>query len=188
MDQTTASNIIINAKDTPTQEEKKEQYLSSNNVKLRARAMADKLGADLSYQVKAALWMTENRYKLAISSTTMTGMLKIDKVPVLPENIDWAKQVVRFDGREYGLDCLIPNNKSAKIGLEMLMKLTGTDVETTETIKADSKQRAIEAEIESKKQDQQDSAVAIIMNRPQRKTLEEVLEEQNDENEPRDDG
>lgn len=157
--------------------------LESNEKSNARQAMefAKQLNADLEYQVRTAVWMSNCRFKLAIESETVAGAHKINTVQLLPDNIDWDNKVVHFSGKEYGFDCLIPDTQSAKLGLELLMKLTGTDQVTTEEVKLESKLKAIEAEAErvNNKEIGEDSKVAIIMERPERKTLEQAMKEQN---------
>tara|TARA_R100000544_G_C2215201_1_gene54205 strand:+ start:188 stop:934 length:747 start_codon:yes stop_codon:yes gene_type:complete len=143
---------------------------------LRAQTLrfADKkYGAGLDYQLASAVWLSNCRYKLAIETTNMQGVMKIITLPILPDNIDWESKVVHFNETQYPLSCLIPDNSLAKTGLEMLMKLTGTDTASSEDVKQQSKQVAIAAEKDANNENV--SSTTIVMNRPRRKSIEEVL-------------
>lgn len=188
-----AINNILNVTDIIETKEKAEEIKdlsydldelspTSNGFKAYTLGIAEsRYRAGLDFQLATAVWMTQCRYQLAVTSTSVQGTVKIEKVPVLPENIDFKKRVVHFDGQVYDLSCLIPDTKSAKLGLEMLMKLTGTDQATSEEVKSKAKEAAIEAEIAREGDVTGNSKIAITMSRPQRKTLEEVIQEQKNE-------
>jgi hypothetical protein len=138
-----------------------------------------KYGAGLDFQLAQAVWLVNCRYPLIIETTSNNGVTQYHKIPVLSENIDWEAKVVHFNDRQYSTSQLAPMSAMAEKGLNLLMKLTGTDQTSTEEVKAHSK--SITAQLERDAENQQVSTVSIFMDRPERKSLEDFIKGENGE-------
>lgn len=179
---------VLVTKETPV-ESLESEGLTPGSPMFKAKTLEiaqERYGAGLDFQLAQAVWMVNCRYNLTIETVSDRGIVKYHHIPILPQNIDWESERVYFDGKQYHVSQLTPASGLIEKGMDILMKLTGTDKISSEDLKIQSKRIANQVDSEAESEAAENTALSVVVSRPERQTIEDYLEGKNETEEPRD--